>query len=32
MIFVVLSAVASVILFVIYKRLFTMMEEPVVAA
>jgi POT family proton-dependent oligopeptide transporter len=29
MIFVGLSAVASVILFIIYKRLYTMMEEPV---
>jgi len=29
MIFVGLSAVASAILFVIYKRLYTMMEEPV---
>jgi POT family proton-dependent oligopeptide transporter len=32
MIFVGLSAVASLILFVIYKRLYTMMEEPVTAA
>ena len=32
MIFVGMSAVASVILFVLYKRLFTMMEEPVAAA
>ena len=32
MIFVGMSAVASLILFVIYKRLFTMMEEPATAA
>lgn len=31
MIFVVLSAAASLILFVIYKRLYKMMEEPVTA-
>jgi POT family proton-dependent oligopeptide transporter len=31
MIFVVLSAAASLILFVIYKRLYRMMEEPVTA-
>lgn len=31
MIFVGMSAVASLILFVLYKRLYTMMEEPVTA-